>query len=246
MAPRKTSKAKKPTETMQQRQRRLLQEQRAAKATTKPKPAAKPKPAPAKPPAKDGRQPRALTNTKSATMRQIRAKAVQARRQAQGKSTVASRQQGISPESSRGQRIKQMARSQRVIGDSGRVRAAQQQGQQIRKAAESKRGAKQAMQRMGTKLAQAQALRNVARGGKAGIMAAAVKESITSRNTADSTLTAAMKRGDYKPKQGPSPKTTQSSFNKKSFNEAFREARKSGSKTFSWRGKKYTTKKKGE
>jgi hypothetical protein len=223
---------------MQQRQRRLLQEQRAAKATSKP--------TPAKPSAKDGRQPRALTNTKSATMRQIRAKAVQARRQAQGKSTVASRQQGISPESSRGQRIKQMARSQRVIGDSGQVRAAQKQGQQIRKAAESKRGAKQAMQRMGTKLAQAQTLRDVVRGGKAGIMATAVKESITSRNTADGTLTAAMKRGDYKPKQGPSPKTTKSSFNKKSFNEAFREARKSGTSTFTWRGKKYTTKKKGE
>jgi hypothetical protein len=126
------------------------------------------------------------------------------------------------------------------------VTAAQKQGQQIRKAAESKRGAKKAMQRMGTKLAQAQALRNVARGGKAGIMAAAVKESITSRNTADGTLTAAMKRGDYKPKQGPSPKTTQSSFNKKSFNEAFRQARKSGTSTFTWRGKKYTTKKKGE
>lgn len=88
--------------------------------------------------------------------------------------------------------------------------------------------------------------------GKAGMMmrrgslAGVAAEGLTSRNTAKGTLTAAMKRGDYKPQQGPKPKDTTASFNKKSFNEAFRSARASGAKTFSWRGKKYTTKKKGE
>lgn len=296
MAPRKTNKAKKPTETMQQRQRRLLQEQRAAKAQAKPTPAkpkattAKPKPA-AKPPVKDGRQPRALTNTKSATMRQIRAKAVQARRQAQGRSTVASRQQGISPESSRGQRIKQMARSQRVIGDSGQVRAAQKQGQQIRKAAESKRGAKQAMQRMSRKLSTAarvgrdagrlKSLANPLTAAVAGTAALAkygvskgevkrtkgamqgkqtnlpggtstAKQQRASRaKAAEAGSTSkfkgardvAMKKASAikgSPVVGPKKSTASS------FDAAFAKARSSGAKTFTWRGKKYTTKKKGE
>jgi hypothetical protein len=51
-----------------------------------------------------------------------------------------------------------------------------------------------------------------------------------------------MKRGDYKPKQGPSPKTTQASFNKKTFDQAFKAARTSGAKEFTWRGKRYNTK----
>lgn len=233
MAPRKTSKAKKPTETMRQRQQRLLREQRAAKAQ-------------AKPPAKNGRQPRALTNTKSATMRQIRAKSVQARRMAQGKSTVASRQQGITPESARGQRIKAMSSRQRVMGDSGQVRAAQQRGKQEAAKAQSRRNARAAMGRMASKLSTVATKRLLGRGIKGGIHAEIVKETLNARNTGEGTLTAAMKRGDYKPKQGPKPKDTTASFNKKSFNEAFRTARASGAKTFSWRGKKYTTKKKGE
>jgi hypothetical protein len=51
-----------------------------------------------------------------------------------------------------------------------------------------------------------------------------------------------MKRGDYKPKQGPTPKTTTSSFNKKTFDQAFKAARTSGAKEFTWRGKRYNTK----
>lgn len=82
------------------------------------------------------------------------------------------------------------------------------------------------------------ALGTVAR--RAGLAAVAA-EGLTARNTADGTLSAAMRRGDYKPQQGPKPKTTQASFNKKTFNDAFRSARLSGAKTFTWRGKKYTT-----
>lgn len=249
--PAKRNKAKKPTETSMQRQRRLLQEQRAAKAQqAKPaaKPAAKPTSqgtrrgaAPTKPTAKDGRQPRALTNTKSPTMRQIRAKAIQARRQAQGKSTVASRQQGITPDSARGQRIRQMAKGQRVMGDSGQVRAAQQRGKQEAAKAQTRRNARAASQRMAGKLAMAGAKRML--GGMAGRagLAGVAAEGLTARNTADGTLSAAMKRGDYKPKQGPASKTTQASFNKKTFDQAFKAARTSGAKTFTWRGKKYTT-----
>jgi hypothetical protein len=240
MAPRKRNKAKKPTETMQQRQRRLLQEQRAAKAQAKPTPA-KPKPA-AKPPVKDGRQPRALTNTKSATMRQIRAKAVQARRQGQGKSTVASRQQGITPDSARGQRIKAMASRQRVMGDSGQVRAAQQRGKQEAAKAQTRRNARAAMSRMDQRLQQSRTARAIREGVGLVSRGGAAAAGLQAYNTADGTLTAAMKRGDYKPKQGPSPKTTQASFNKKTFDQAFKAARTSGAKTFTWRGKKYTTK----
>jgi hypothetical protein len=95
---------------------------------------------------------------------------------------------------------------------------------------------------MARKLAGAAAKRLLGSAVKGGIHGEIVAETLQARNTADGTLTAARKRGDYKPMQGPAaPKTTQSSFNKKSFNDAFRTARKSGAKTFTWRGKKYTT-----
>jgi hypothetical protein len=57
-----------------------------------------------------------------------------------------------------------------------------------------------------------------------------------------------MKRGDYKPKQGPAvpARMTQGGMDKGSFNSAFKASRTAGKKTFSWRGKKYTTKKAGE
>jgi hypothetical protein len=63
------------------------------------------------------------------------------------------------------------------------------------------------------------------------------------RPTAAGTLTSAMKRGDYKPRQGPAvPKRlTQGGMDKGSFDKAFKASRTAGKKTFSWRGKKYTT-----
>ncbi len=70
----------------------------------------------------------------------------------------------------------------------------------------------------------------------------AVAAGLQAYNTGKATLTDAMKRGDYKPKQGPMPKATASSFNKKTFDQAFKAARTSGAKEFTWRGKRYNTK----
>jgi hypothetical protein len=70
---------------------------------------------------------------------------------------------------------------------------------------------------------------------------------VASRPTAlaDGTLTAAMQRGDYKPKPKPKPKAPP----KKSalspaamdFDRAFAQARAAGEKEFTWRGKRYNT-----
>jgi len=72
-------------------------------------------------------------------------------------------------------------------------------------------------------------------------MAAAV---LAPRATASGTL----KGKPTGPKQGPAvPKRlTQAGINKGSFDDAFRNARKAGKKEFTWRGKKYNTKIKGE
>ena len=78
--------------------------------------------------------------------------------------------------------------------------------------------------------------------------AAVAAETLKARPTAAGTLTSALKRGDYKPRQGPSvpSRLTQGGMDKGSFNSAFKASRSAGKKTFSWRGKKYTTKKAGE
>ena len=85
-------------------------------------------------------------------------------------------------------------------------------------------------------------VKNVTRGG-------AFAAGLKATNTAKGTLSEArQKYGDkaFAQKQGPSQKTTQSSFNKKTFDQAFKAARSSGAKEFTWRGKKYNTKLKGE
>ena len=195
--------------------------------------------------ARSGRAPRALVNGNSATMRQLRAKAVEARRQAQGRSTVASRNPGITPDSARGQRIRAAADSQRVPGDSGRVRAAQAQGQRAVAQAQARRGARAASQAMEGRLRQAAAGRAAAGAGRLGAQAAVVAATLNARNTADGTLTAAQRRGDYNPRTGPAvpANRTQAAFDKKDFNSAFGRAREAGKKTFTWRGKRYTTEK---
>jgi hypothetical protein len=73
-------------------------------------------------------------------------------------------------------------------------------------------------------------------------------ETLKARPTAAGTLTSALKRGDYKPRQGPSvPKRlTQGGMDKGSFDSAFKASRAAGKKTFSWKGKKYTTKRKDD
>lgn len=76
--------------------------------------------------------------------------------------------------------------------------------------------------------------------GKAGGLASVAAAGLTSRNTADGTL----KGKPTGPKQGPkAPKRlTQPGIDSKSFDDAFRAARKAGQKKFTWRGKSYTTK----
>lgn len=83
---------------------------------------------------------------------------------------------------------------------------------------------------------------------KATNIAGIAAETLKARPLASGTLTSAMKRGDYKPRQGPAvPKRlTQGGMDKGSFDSAFKASRSAGKKAFSWRGKKYNTKMKGE
>ena len=74
---------------------------------------------------------------------------------------------------------------------------------------------------------------------------AAAVAGLQSYNTADGTLKAALKRGDYKPQQGPR-NPDQGLTKAGSFDKAFARARKSGEKEFTWNQKRYTTKLKGE
>jgi hypothetical protein len=73
-----------------------------------------------------------------------------------------------------------------------------------------------------------------------GTKAAVFKEGLTARNTGDGT----MKGKPTGVNKGPAvpQRLTQSGINKKSFDDAFRQARKSGQKEFTWRGKRYNTK----
>lgn len=244
--PQKKSRAKKPAETMRQKQMRLRRETGAKKLEKGPAtvrggqaPGAGSSTKTAKPP-----QPKrgggTMVNRNKPTMRKLAAKAAQSRKAGSGRKLV--RKEEMRKLMQKADKIKQGAKAARVPGDSGYVRAAQARGKAEVRKATARRGAKAAMGRMAGKLAKAKLLRAGGRLGRGSIHAEIAKEVLTARNTADGTLAAARKRGDYKPMQGPTSKTTQSSFNKKSFDDAFRTARKSGAKTFTWRGKKYTTK----
>lgn len=244
----------------------------------------------AKPAAKpDGRQPRAITNGNSPAMRQIRAKAIESRRQAQGKSTVASRNTTVTPTNARGERIRSMANAQRTIGDSGQVRAAAKRGQEIRKAAQAARGAKQAMGRMSGTLSRARFARGPlsaavgvaadatlsplatkagrALGERLKPLARKLDDTLPGVNSRDearrrraqaaakgSTSSfkgareAAMKKASAikgSPVVGPR-KASSSGSGASSFDSSFAAARKAGKSTFTWRGKKYNTKLRGE
>lgn len=75
--------------------------------------------------------------------------------------------------------------------------------------------------------------------------AAAAYEVSKPRPTADGTLSAARQRGDYKPQQG--PRNPQEGMTRaESFDQAFASARQAGEKSFTWRGRTYNTKMKGE
>jgi hypothetical protein len=182
-----------------------------------------------------------MTNLKKPTMQKLVRKAAQKRKAASGRPLVRKSELAKAAKPS----IKEGAKKLRVPGDSGQVRAAQARGKaEVRKAV-ARRGAKAASGRMARKLAVSGAKRLLGAAGKLAGRGALFYEGIKADNTATGTLEEAKKKYGAKAmpqKQGPAaPGTTQSSFNKKSFNDAFRTARKSGAKTFTWRGKKYTT-----
>jgi hypothetical protein len=182
-----------------------------------------------------------MTNLKKPTMQKLVRKAAQKRKAASGRPLVRKSELAKAAKPS----IKEGAKKLRVPGDSGQVRAAQARGKaEVRKAV-ARRGAKAASGRMARKLAVSGAKRLLGGASKLAGRGALFYEGIKADNTAKGTLEEAKKKYGAKAmpqKQGPAaPKTTQSSFNKKSFNDAFRTARKSGAKTFTWRGKKYTT-----
>lgn len=193
-----------------------------------------------------------MVNAEKPTMRMLRAKAQTLRQRTQnptprgqGAATRLpnSARQGVNLPKTGARVLRQQAAG--TTSPASQARAAAQ-GKAARQAAETRRNVRAASQRMAGKLAQSAASRLVAGTARRNLYVAAAAEGLTARNTAAGTLSAALKKGDYKPKQGPSPKTTQSSFNKKTFDQAFKAARTSGAKEFTWRGKRYNTKLKGE
>lgn len=68
-------------------------------------------------------------------------------------------------------------------------------------------------------------------------------EGLAPQKAADGTLDAARKRGDYKPKQGPA-NPEKGMTRAQSFDKAFAAASKAGKKEFTWRGKRYNTRRK--
>ena len=75
--------------------------------------------------------------------------------------------------------------------------------------------------------------------------AAAAYEVSKPRPTAAGTLSAARQRGDYKPSQN-IPNPQEGMTRAESFDQAFATARQAGEKSFTWRGRTYNTKMKGE
>ena len=224
---------------------------------------------------------RAITNGGSATMKQIRAKAVQARRQAEGK-PVRGGTKGralTTPNSAKTGKnlIKEGAQRMRNLADSGQVRAAAQRGQKIAEAARRNRArlaagvgkgaVESAAFKSGLKtggrallpVAIASQVENVASGFKKianhpfikgrpkpatpkpatpkGPTPAQRKDFTAQETKARQSLTARKKAA------GSAQATPNTA---KSFDDAFKDARRAKVGSFTWRGKKYTTKKAGE
>jgi len=195
-----------------------------------------------------------MVNANKPTMQRLVRKAAQVRKAGAGRPLV----KPVEAQrlmSQRAPRIREGAQKLRTIGDSGRVRAAQQRGQEIRKAAEVRRGARGAMKAMEGTLKAARTARNVAgtlKGLARGGAAAAV---LQARNTAPGTITAAQggrapsrfaNARDLAMQKAKAIKGSPVVGAKKStagqFDSAFKAARSAGKSTFTWRGKKYTTK----
>ena len=218
-----------------------------------------------------------MVNANKPTMRQIQAKADALRQRTQnptprgqGRAVTMpnSARQGVNLPKTGARVLRQQAAG--TTSPAAQARAAAQ-GAAIRKAAQTSRVAKAVSQRMAGKLAQAGAARLAGTIARRSVYGAVAAEGLTARNTADGTLTAAQKRGDYVPSKFASArakafakaksikgspvvgsKASKASTTNgggsvaKSFDRAFAAARKSGVKQFTWRGKKYTTKIKGE
>jgi hypothetical protein len=190
-----------------------------------------------------------MVNANKPTMQKLVRKAAQARKAnagrplvkpAEAKRLMSQRAPGIR------QGAAQLRQAAAGTTSPGAQARAQAQGKAVRRAAETRRVARATSQRMENRLKASQALRTIKEGAGLASRGGAFAAGIQAYNTTDGTLSAALRRGDYKPKQGPKPSTTQSSFNRKTFDQAFKAARTSGAKVFTWRGKKYTTKMKGE
>jgi len=211
-----------------------------------------------------------MTNLKKPTMQKLVRKAAQKRKAASGRPLVRKAELAKAAKPS----IKEGAKKLRVPGDSGQVRAAQKRGKaEVRKAV-ARRGAKAAAQKMASKLSRAKLGRSVQSLGKGGLatigltaanaiqdrmlspQAKARKQATQLTPTGMQDMPKAVRSALSKPAPKPAPKPkkadqpkstlTQGSFNKKTFDQAFKAARSSGAKEFTWRGKRYNTKIKGE
>lgn len=199
-------------------------------------------------------------NSSSPAMRQIQAKASAARAQAQGQPGIKgpislpnSRRAGVNLPKTGSQVVKPPAGQM----SPARTAALKAQGAAAKAAAQTKRANAAAntarRNAVNTKLAtkNLQGLKAAASalGGARGLAFQAIGEAIAPRPTASyDTLKGAMKKGLYKPQQGPAvPKRlTQAGMDKGSFDKAFKASREAGKKVFTWRGNKYNTKLKGE
>lgn len=149
-------------------------------------------------------------------MRQLRAKAVQANRQAQGKSTLggASRGPVTLPNSrARGVNLPKVGASVergRAVGtpSPGRQARATAQGQAIRKAAADRRVAKATSERMSGVVKAARTARSLVSGVKNLTRGGAVAAGLQAYNTGDGTLTAAKARGDLEKTRKPTAQET--------------------------------------
>ena len=272
--PRKVSKAKKPAQSMLTSQRNKVKAtkleagpatvrggQAPGAGTTVRKPVAKPA---AKPSGN-------MVNSQKPTMRKLAAKAAQSRKAASGRPLV--RKEEMRKLMQKADKIKAAAKNQRVVGDSGQVRAAQNRGKAEVAKAQVRRNARAATQKMASKLSRAKLGRSVQSLGKGGLatigltaanaiqdrmlspQAKARKQATQLTPTGMQDMPKAVRSALSKPAPKPAPKPkkadqpkstlTQGSFNKKTFDQAFKAARSSGAKEFTWRGKKYNTKMKG-
>ena len=193
--------------------------------------------APAKPAATaagSGRTPRAITNGRSPAMRQIRAKAVQANRQAQGKPVIGgTKGRALTlPNSAR-------AGTNLIKATADKARAAAGGGG-LKPAGNFRAPSIPATARTATTAAsRAQIAAALLRRSP---HAAAAWAGINAGSVADGTLKGKLVReiaAGAKPRASKAENATKGDFGK-----SFKAARAQGSKVFMWKGKKYTTKRK--